>query len=426
MYDQLVEIISNSFQEIPEHRKRKTEFSLHDCCMASFAMFALKDPSLLSFISNFAFRKENLEQVFKIKKVPSDNGIRKILDPVLPEYFLPAFKTMFEHLESQGALNNRRFLDNHLLVSVDGTGTYSSNKVNCPQCLTKNRKNGTTEYHHQLLAGSVVTPNLKTVFPVYGEAIIRQDGTTKNDCERNACKRLLPHLRAILPNEKIVVLLDALYADGPTIKALQAEQSNMDFIIVIKEGYVLEQVKQLDKKKELNEWQYQKDKNTLCKFKWKSNLILNGSHQDIKVNYLEYKELDLQKNTITYSNKWITNLTFSKESVFSISLAGRSRWKIENETFNTLKNQDYNLGHNYGHGKQFLSTIFALIMLLAFFVDQITRAADESFQEALKEAKTLRDLRQKVRVLFDFIPTISMNLIYQIIARKVNIKPQLE
>lgn len=426
MYDQLVEIISNSFQEIPEHRKGKTEFSLHDCCMASFAMFALKDPSLLSFISNFAFRKENLEQVFKIKKVPSDNGIRKILDPVLPEYLLPTFKTMFEHLESQGALNNRRFLDNHLLVSVDGTGTYSSNKVNCPQCLTKNRKNSTTEYHHQLLAASVVTPNLKTVFPVYGEAIIRQDGTTKNDCERNACKRLLLHLRAILPNEKIVVLLDALYADGPTINALQTEQSNMDFIIVIKEGYVLEQVKQLDKKKELNEWQYQKDKNTLCKFKWKSNLILNGSHQDIKVNYLEYKELDLQKNTITYSNKWITNLTLSKESVFSISLAGRSRWKIENETFNTLKNQDYNLGHNYGHGKQFLSTIFALIMLLAFFVDQITRAADESFQEALKEAKTLRDLRQKVRVLFDFIPTISMNLIYQIIARKVNIRPQLE
>ena len=292
--------------------------------------------------------------------------------------------------------------------------------------MTKNRKNGTTEYHHQLLAASVVTPKLKTVFPVYGEAIIRQDGTTKNDCERNACKRLLPHLRAILPNEKIVTLLDALYADGPTIKALQAEQSNMDFIIVIKEGYVLEQVKQLDKKKELNEWQYQKDKNTLCKFKWKSNLILNGSHQDIKVNYLEYEELDLQKNTITYSNKWITNLTLSKESVFSISLAGRSRWKIENETFNTLKNQDYNLGHNYGHGKQFLSTIFALIMLLAFFVDQITRAADESFQEALKEAKTLRDLRQKVRVLFDFIPTISMNLIYQIIARKVNIRPQLE
>lgn len=116
----------------------------------------------------------------------------------------------------------------------------------------------------------------------------------------------------------------------------------------------------------------------------------------------------------------------TKSNVSSIATAGRARWKIENETFNTLKNQDYNLEHNYGHGKFYLSTVFALIMLLAFFVDQITRAVDESFEQALKEAKTLRDLRQKVRVLFDFIPTISMNLIYQIIARKVNIRPQLE
>jgi hypothetical protein len=126
---------------------------------------------------------------------------------------------MFTYLSKNGLLENRRYLDGHLLVSVDGTGTYSSNKIGCSHCLTKNRKNGTTEYHHQLLAASVVTPKLKTVFPVYGEAITRQDGATKNDCERNACKRLLPQLRSILGDEKIIILLDALYADGPTIRA---------------------------------------------------------------------------------------------------------------------------------------------------------------------------------------------------------------
>ena len=31
---------------------------------------------------------------------------------------------------------------------------------------------------------------------------------------------------------------------------------------------------------------------------------------------------------------------------------GRARWKIENETFNTLKNQGYHFEHNYGHGKK--------------------------------------------------------------------------
>lgn len=426
MYDRLVEIVSESFHGVLDHRQGSTEYSLHDSCMSAFAMFALKDSSLLSFMSNYAARKDNLEQVFKINKVPSSNGLRKILDPVKPTHLLPIYKRVFDYLAEANILQNRRCLNNHLLVSVDGTGTYSSNEIGCSHCLTKHRKNGTIEYHHQLLAASVVTPDVKTVFPVYGEAITRQDGSTKNDCERNACKRLLPHIRSILPDEKILILLDALYADGPTIKALQEEKTNMDYIIVIKEGYVLEQVKQLKKKGKLKEHQWQKDKDTLCKIQWVSKLILNGANQDVIVNYLEYEELDSKTGAIKYFNKWITNLKLTKVNVKQVAEAGRTRWKIENETFNTLKNQDYNLEHNYGHGKWHLATIFALIMLLAFFVDQITRAKDASFEQALKEANTLRDLRQKVRVLFDFIPTISMNLIYQIIARQINIGPQLE
>jgi hypothetical protein len=200
----------------------------------------------------------------------------------------------------------------------------------------------------------------------------------------------------------------------------------MDFIIVIKEGYVLEQVAKQVKQGALNSCEWQKDARTLCKFKWSSDLMLNGANQDISVNYLAYEEVDLQKGTTNYFNKWITNLELNKSTVEQVSEAGRGRWKVENETFNTLKNQDYNLEHNYGHGQWFLSTILALTMLLAFFVDQITRAIDKGFADALVEAKTLRDFRQKVRVLFDFIPTISMNFIYQIIARKVKIGPKLE
>lgn len=426
MYDQLVEIVSNSFGTLPDHRKGNINFSLHDCTMSAFAMFALKDPSLLSFVDNFPYRKENLEQVFKINKVPSDNGIRKILDPVNPSLFNPTFKTLLNFLKEGNMLEERKYLNGYLLLSIDGTGFFSSNKISCNHCLTKNRKNGIIEYHHQLLAASIVTPNVNTVFPVCAEAITRQDGTTKNDTERNASKRLYPVIRDMLPNEKIIVLLDALYADGPTIRALQEETTNMDFIIVIKEGYVLEQVKQLDKKGLLNQCEFQKDKNTLCKFKWASDLVLNGANQDIKVNYLEYEEYDFQKKETIYSNKWITSIELKEANVEQVAVAGRCRWKIENETFNTLKNQDYNLEHNYGHGKYFLSTVFALIMLLAFFVDQITKAFDDSFSKALKEAKTLRDLRQKIRVLFDFIPTISMNLIYQIIAREINLTTKLE
>ena len=41
--------------------------------------------------------------------------------------------------------------------------------------------------------------------------------------------------------------------------------------------------------------------------------------------------------------------------------------KIENETFNTLKNQGYNFEHNYGHGNENLSVFFALLMIATRF-----------------------------------------------------------
>lgn len=423
MYDTAISKISKSFTQIKDHRKGSVSYSLHDTLMAGLAVFCLKDPSLLSFMENYVSRKENLEEIFKIKEIPSENGLRKILDRVDPMALLPSFQHLFEHLEKEGFLSQRALLSGHYILSVDGTGTFASNEVSCSKCLSKKLKNGTVQYHHQLLAASLVKPGEKTVFPVFGEAITRQDGSNKNDCERNACKRLLPNLRKVLPEKKLLILLDALYADGPTIKALK-EQS-MSFFIVIKEGYVLEQIKKLRSKGKLIEQKGHLNENTTFSAKWANSLTLNGANQEIQVHYLEYEEFDLRKQKVVYSCKWISDLEPSKDNFKQFVAAARSRWKIENETFNTLKNRGYNLEHNYGHGQYNLATNFALLTLLAFFVDQIMQAFDEHFELALEQAKTLRDLRQKVRVLFDFIPAVSMNFIYQIIARKITIGPQM-
>lgn len=424
MFDQLVKKVESSFSLIQDHRKIKPEYSLKDCLMGGLAMFCLKDPSLLSFVNNYPARKSNLEEVFKISKIPSDNGLRNILDPVRPDFLLPSFQSLMHEIDKNGLMNQYKYLKEHLLISIDATGQFSSNEISCPQCMVKNRKKeGKTyqEYYHQLLSGCIVHPDYKAVFPVFGEAITKQDGSKKNDCERNASKRFLPNIRKILPDQKLLILLDGLYADGPTIRNLLSQQ--MDFIIVIKEGYVLVQVESLRKTTSLKSHSWKKDKHVICCAKWADNLILNGTNNDLKVHYLEYEEIDERSGKVLYSNKWITNIKPEKTNVEQLVKAGRSRWKIENETFNTLKNQGYYLEHNYGHGKKFLSTIFALLMLLAFFIDQITQALDQTFEKALQEAKTLRDLRQKVRVLFDLIPTISMNFIYKIIAREIILQP---
>ena len=73
----------------------------------------------------------------------------------------------------------------------------------------------------------------------------------------------------------------------------------------------------------------------------------------------------------------------NKRNVFRLMRGGRARWKIENETFNTLKNQGYNFEHNYGHGEQNLSVVFAMLMMLAFLVDQTQQLCCALFRAAL-------------------------------------------
>lgn len=425
MFDYLVSKVHDSVVQIADHRKTTPVYPLSDVLMSSFAMFSLKDPSVLSFVENYPERADNLEAVYHIKNIPSDNGMRGILDPVNPDDLLPVFQSlMADDLVSSTVDSHKSFptLGGYVGIAVDGTGYFCSNTISCPHCLVKKRKSG-EEYYHQLAGACVVHPDKKTVFPVFGEPITKQDGATKNDCEYNAFKRLVPKMEQVLPGEKKLILLDGLFATGPAIRTMQAHK--MDFITVIKDGYVLVQVADPANKNKFAERSWYKGKNERikCTAKWMNGLILNGANSDISVNFLQYEEIDTKTQNTIYAGKWITSLSIKPSIVKEFVKTARARWKIENETFNVLKNQGYNLEHNYGHGKKFLSSLFAVMMLLAFLVDQLTQTLDKTFQKALIEAKTMRDLRQKVRVLFDLIPCVSMNLIYKIIARDIKIRP---
>ncbi len=79
-----------------------------------------------------------------------------------------------------------------------------------------------------------------------------------------------------------------------------------------------------------------------------NDVPLNKSNQDVRVNFIEYWGYSIKTNKTTYHNSWITDFTLTKENAYTIMRGGRARWKIENETFNTLKNQGYHLGHNFG------------------------------------------------------------------------------
>ena len=106
---------------------------------------------------------------------------------------------------------------------------------------------------------------------------------------------------------------------------------------------------------------------------------------------------------------WVTSLPLTRKSVQQVMKAGRARWKIENETFNTLKNQGYNFEHNYGHGRQYLATVLAMLMLLAFLVDQIQERCCKLFGRLRANLRTRAKLWETMRSLFKVVAFRSMS-----------------
>ncbi len=94
--------------------------------MSAFAMFSLKDPSLLAFEKRWSPRDHNLHALYHIEKVPADSTMREILDEVSPRAFRSAFREIFSRLQRGKALAQMTVLDGHYILALDGTGYFSS------------------------------------------------------------------------------------------------------------------------------------------------------------------------------------------------------------------------------------------------------------------------------------------------------------
>ena len=182
------------------------------CLMSGLAMFGLKYPSLLKFEeaahSDDAVRHNPL---YGIKRMPSDTAMRERLDEVDPRELRPW--KLFHILQRSKELES--WLNGHYILSIDGTGYFSSDKVHCQNCCEKRRRDGTITYYHQMLGAVLVHPERKEVFPFAPEPIKKEDGSVKNDCERNAAKRLLEGVRREHPRLKLIVVEDGLASNGP-------------------------------------------------------------------------------------------------------------------------------------------------------------------------------------------------------------------
>lgn len=267
-----------------------------------------------------------------------------------------------------------------------------------------------------MLGACIVHPNQSNVIPLCPEIIQNGDGAEKNDCERNAAKRFIENFRREHPHLKVIILSDGLSSNAPYIRLLN--EHGMKYLLGAKPVDHQFLFNALATSEKVQYHEVLDEEGFFHQFHFLNDIALNKSNPDVHVNVLEYRQTDPKGKETTFS--WVTNIHITLINVFELMKGGRTRWKIENETFNTLKHLGYNLEHNYGHGKKFLSTILCLLMLLAFLVDQIQGMTCGLFQAAKKRAGSFQFLWEKQRVLFEFVEWSSWEELYQfIISRKL-------
>src|SRR2546425_12144645 len=230
--DALFRLVRNGFASIPDARTEDTEIALPDALMSAFAMFSLTSPSLLAFDKERV--EGNLQTIYGIAHAPCDTYMRELIDPVSPEALRPMFQGVFRQLRRGKALEPMLFLNRAYLLALDGTGYFSSKTIHCTSCLQKVHRNGSITYYHPMLGAAIIHPDLREVIPFMPEPIVKQDGTTKNDCERNAAKRFLVKLRQDHPHLNFIVTEDSLSSNAPHIETLH--DHGYHYILGVKAG----------------------------------------------------------------------------------------------------------------------------------------------------------------------------------------------
>lgn len=379
----LLEAVRTRFNRIVDPLQGQTDYPLDEVLMSALAMFSLKFPSLLQFDNSRVdkWTAHNLKTLYGVEQVPSDTYMRERLDEVLPKRLQRAFKSCLSAVQNGKLLRRYYFLDDYVLVSNDGTGLFYSDSVHCENCCVKHHRDGKTSYYHQMMCSVIVHPDEPVVLPLWMEPILKNDGTSKNDCERNASKRLLTDLRHMHPQLKMMVVEDSLHSNAPHIGLLKS----------LNYAYIVE-VKPKDHKW-LFDWvnvsrckTYQMERaGYRLKFRWQNDMPLNEANEQVRVNFFECEEISPKGKVQHFS--WVTSEWVTEGNVYALMKGARARWRIENETFNTLKTQGYHFEHNYGHGYHYLSTILGMLMMLAFLIDQVQQLCCPQFQKALARCR---------------------------------------
>jgi hypothetical protein len=402
----LLGFLTTAVERFPDRRTgRNTRYTMRDIGLSAFGVFFCQSPS---FLSHQAMMQQlrginNANTLFGVQVLPTDNHIRTLLDAVDPQNLHEVYRSTFAYLQHQGVVERFRSFGNALLVAVDGTGYFRSEALPCPQCSVAHHADGRVVYTHAALMAAVVKPGMPQVLALEPEFITPQEGHQKQDCESAAALRWIGRRGAGLSRLGVTLLGDDLYACTPIIR--QALAQKLDYIFVAKESshpYLYEELQsfaQLPGGVEVLETtQGHGAKRRRLTYRFVNGVPLTADASALPVNWVQRVMRD-DSGKITFRVEFVTSHEITAENVASLVQAGRCRWKIENEDFNTLKTKGYHFEHNFGHGKKYLAQTLLSLNILAFLFHTVLELLDE-------RCTTLRALLPRRDTFFQHVDTL--------------------
>jgi hypothetical protein len=313
---------------------------------------------------------------FGVEAFPHGDTLNYAFKRIAPEAVQEVVCQMVESLIRKKVLYGWRLYGN-FLVAVDGTGVLTFRERHCEQCMTRKLNNGENLYYHPVLEAKLVTAN-GFAFSLITEFIENTDPQAdKQDCELKAFYRLSRRLKSRFPRLPICLLLDGLFAGGPTFQL--CHDYDWRYMVILQEAdlpqvhrtYNLLLSQTPENRKQICLGQQQE---ILQEFHWGRQIDYRDS-QDCHhtLNMLVCKETrpTRQGNTHTTTFKWLTNFIPTARNVDTLAnQGGRLRWKVENEGFNIQKNGGFHLEHPYSQNDT-ARKVFYFLLQIAYLIFQL-------------------------------------------------------
>jgi hypothetical protein len=422
--------IGAAFSGMPDTRGKSNNqrYAMEDAALSAFSVFFTQSPSFLDSQVRMQQQqgKNNAASLFGVHQIPSDNQIRNLLDPVPPETLFPLMATISNELYREGYLDDFRAINDTLLIALDGTDFFSSEKIGCPCCTQSTLKNGKTLNRHIAVTPVLVAPGQKNVIALAPQFVQPQDGHDKQDCELAASGRWLDQWGAHYASWGITYLGDDLYCHQRHCQRVLGHHANFLFTCKPESHATLyEWVADFSRTGGVTtvvQSRRMGKKWFTDTYRYVNQVPLRNSDDALMVNWCELVTTDAA-GAVVFRNAWATSHRITADNVAALATAGRTRWKIENENNNTLKTKGYHFEHNFGHGKQHLSNLFATMILLAFLVHTTLDWIDAPYRAVRDSLPSRRTFFEHLRALIHYLPFDDWDHLMQFMIKRPNPDP---